>query len=578
MLVGAFIVLCIRTAFAAPIIQPTGGGTGTNVAPALGGLLVGQGTKVYAVMTAGTDNYCLVASSSAANGIVWAACASGGTGINSLNGSTSSTQTFATSGPLLTIGTSGGVHTFTTLSTSSLGLVPASRNINTTSPITGGSNLGGDLTIACATCQLQASSTLQSLIGPWTLATTSDTNINLNIGASGNTVTLNPTWAGNLSESRGGTATTTVFTAGSVVFDDGNSRSQNNANLFWDNTNFRLGIGTTTPDSALSIPVPGAGTAVAHFGDLSTNSSITKLLVDNRWTAAGGYGFEVRGNTTGNPRFIVDGNGNIIVGTTTAQDIFTISNGSTEQMLLGGITSSTAQSAYINFASRGYVGYDNGQNNLVIQGGGAGNGSKGIEFITGTTTALGQVSYESVITSAGKVGIATTTPAHAFDVYGTVGFTNLSTGAGNGALCMTAAGLVSYDTGANCIVSSERFKNTINPFSDGLAEVLALKPVSFYYDNGVGNTSQQQLGLIAEQVATVDTRLVSYDSQGRPQGLQLTDFYALFTDSIQKMWGVLQTLVADMSGLNAKLNAQQLEINHLQSEINSLSKRTSKSP
>src|SRR3990167_9156983 len=47
-----------------------------------------------------------------------------GTGITSWGGSTSSTQTYATSGPLLSISTANGVHTFATLATSSLGLQP----------------------------------------------------------------------------------------------------------------------------------------------------------------------------------------------------------------------------------------------------------------------------------------------------------------------------------------------------------------------------------------------------------------------------------------------------------------------
>lgn len=51
-------------------------------------------------------------------------------------------------------------------------------------------------------------------------------------------------------------ASTTLsnFTAGSIpFFGAGGSLNQNNGNLFWDNTNARLGIGTTTPASTLSV-------------------------------------------------------------------------------------------------------------------------------------------------------------------------------------------------------------------------------------------------------------------------------------------------------------------------------------
>jgi hypothetical protein len=38
-----------------------------------------------------------------------------------------------------------------------------------------------------------------------------------------------------------------TLTSGSVLFSDGSTISQNNSNFFWDNTNNRLGIGTTSP-------------------------------------------------------------------------------------------------------------------------------------------------------------------------------------------------------------------------------------------------------------------------------------------------------------------------------------------
>jgi len=46
---------------------------------------------------------------------------------------------------------------------------------------------------------------------------------------------------------------TTALTAGSVVFSDWTTLSQDNANIFWDIANKRLGIGTATPTSALQL-------------------------------------------------------------------------------------------------------------------------------------------------------------------------------------------------------------------------------------------------------------------------------------------------------------------------------------
>jgi hypothetical protein len=66
----------------------------------------------------------------------------------------------------------------------------------------------------------------------------------------------NPAWAqvdltngvtGTLPVANGGTGTATAFTAGSVIFAGASGvYSQDNANFFWDDTNNRLGVGTTT--------------------------------------------------------------------------------------------------------------------------------------------------------------------------------------------------------------------------------------------------------------------------------------------------------------------------------------------
>ena len=61
-----------------------------------------------------------------------------------------------------------------------------------------------------------------------------------------------------------GTFTLPSLTSGSVLFSDGTTIAQNNANFFWDNTNSRLGIGTNTP----SVPLDVVG-----IGKLTANSA-----------------------------------------------------------------------------------------------------------------------------------------------------------------------------------------------------------------------------------------------------------------------------------------------------------------
>ena len=93
---------------------------------------------------------------------------------------------------------------------------------------------------------------LNSLTGFLTLQGTTN---QINVSSGGATITLStpqdihtgasPTFAG---------LTLYGLTQGSVLFTGtGGAISQDNANLFWDNTNKRLGIGTTTPNNAIQV-------------------------------------------------------------------------------------------------------------------------------------------------------------------------------------------------------------------------------------------------------------------------------------------------------------------------------------
>ena len=71
--------------------------------------------------------------------------------------------------------------------------------------------------------------------------------------------------------SRGGTGSSS-FTAGSVLFYDGSIITQNNSNLFWDNINYRLGIGTSSPISALDVLGNIRTTSLTSTSDSTINS------------------------------------------------------------------------------------------------------------------------------------------------------------------------------------------------------------------------------------------------------------------------------------------------------------------
>lgn len=108
------------------------------------------------------------------------------------------------------------------------------------------------------------------------------------------------TLAGTLIPANGGTGTATAFTQGSVVF-AGTSGvySQDNANFFWDATNHRLGIGTTSPsvpfDVNGSTNISAVGARI--MGDYS-NATFSNRVAMQTNTANGNTNFGLLPNGT----------------------------------------------------------------------------------------------------------------------------------------------------------------------------------------------------------------------------------------------------------------------------------------
>ena len=124
---------------------------------------------------------------------------------------------------------------------------------------------------------------------------TSATNTSIAIAASQIT-------SGTLGVARGGTGTGTAFTAGSLVFAGASGvYSQDNANLFWDDSNNYLGIGTATPAAPLNVSVSTSGDAVR----ITQTGAGNALVVEDS------------ANPDATP-FAVNANGQVLIGRTTA--------------------------------------------------------------------------------------------------------------------------------------------------------------------------------------------------------------------------------------------------------------------
>lgn len=65
-------------------------------------------------------------------------------------------------------------------------------------------------------------------------------------------------------------------------------------------------------------------------------------------------------------------------------------------------------------------------------------------------------------------------------------------------------------------VSSVRFKEAIKPMDKAIEGILSLQPVTFRYKHELDPQAIPQFGLVAEQVAKVNSDLVARDDQGKP--------------------------------------------------------------
>lgn len=198
------------------------------------------------------------------------------------------------------------------------------------------------------------------------------------------------------------------LTSGSVLFSNGTTIAQDNSNLFWDNTNKRLGIKVNNPGYTLQV----RGDAYLDSSQLTVNmSNFDKGITVNQWGGGSGY--------------------------------FKINSASSGGMLPAFNAKSTYAGNGVMFIASGYNTYSDGA--IVFSGrNAAGTGS-----ITGGTL----VDFKNYLTSylnidyTGRVGIGVTSPTGVVHIKAgtaTAGTAPLKFTAGTN-LTTTEAGAVEFD-------------------------------------------------------------------------------------------------------------------------------------
>ncbi len=307
--------------------------------------------------------------------------------------------------------------------------------------------LNANVTLAkLAANSVDSSKIVDASITSADIAASTITNTNLAAGTFSNitgvgTITAG-VWNGTaIAVANGGTGSTTAFTLGSVPFAGASGvYSQNNANLFWDNTNLRLGIGTATPARPLSfsdvtgdkISLYGQGAGAANYG-FGIQSYLFQIYTSaNTADIAFGYGSSAAFTET--VRF--KGTGKVGIGTASPAASLTVSGNALIGTGDSAIRSSRGLTVAINNSSTYTANSDIGDVNrhlTLINTNDVTNGYSSLSLRAGSTspemmdmklTKTGVSSGNLIftlnnsagffdvmtLTSAGNVGIGTATP------------------------------------------------------------------------------------------------------------------------------------------------------------------------
>jgi Chaperone of endosialidase len=123
---------------------------------------------------------------------------------------------------------------------------------------------------------------------------------------------------------------------------------------------------------------------------------------------------------------------------------------------------------------------------------------------------------------------------------------------------------VNSDNKVGTLASSRRYKEEIKPMEKASETLFALKPVTFRYKKEVDSAQALSFGLIAEDVAKVDSDLITRDEEGKPETVRYEAVNAMLLNEFLKEHRKLEELKSDFQATVAQ---QQKEIQALTATV-----------
>jgi hypothetical protein len=118
--------------------------------------------------------------------------------------------------------------------------------------------------------------------------------------------------------------------------------------------------------------------------------------------------------------------------------------------------------------------------------------------------------------------------------------------------------------------SSAHFKHKIRPMDKESEAILALKPVSFCYDQDIDEQGLTQFGLVAEDVEKVNPDLVVRDEAGKPYSVRYDQVNAMLLNEFLKAHSKMEEQQATIAQLKSAVEKQEASNAQQQKQIETL--------
>jgi hypothetical protein len=339
------------------------------------------------------------------------------------------------------------------------------------------------------------------------------------------------------------------------------AHATNIGNIFKVDHNGKVGVGTTSPGTLLSVAGEASADRVSIFGTTASSTFSGKGLDITGGTNAINLGFDATNFTTlhtgSTGNFRITATGDMTINNTgndlTINDLVRINvtsgsaldvDGAVQQMLVDTTNGRTVLGASTTPWTVLSVEQSAGQSPLK---------STFVVADQGTSTPFLSVNQKGGI-SIGQ--LYSTSTIGDISVSNRIFAPSLSAGAaGDEDICYTpATGQLSNAGASTCIVSSIRFKDNVKDLDTGLAELMKLRPISYT----LKGSDVEKIGLIAEEVEGVEPRLVFYEPDGvTPRGVSYEESTALLVKAVQEQQKTIDELKEQVNSLGGPIVEQQ---------------------